>query len=280
MAHPDRFLLAGVMGWPIMHSRSPRIHNYWLAQHGLAGTYVPLAVKAEGLRDALRALPALGFSGCNLTIPHKEQAFAIVDRVDPVARRIGAINCVVVAEDGSLTGTNNDGWGYIEAIRQARPGWRADRGRIVVLGAGGAARGVLTSLIDNGAKEIALFNRSIERAKRLEQEFGGPIQAHPWEGRSEALAGAAMLVNTTSQGMIGQPALDIDLSRLPADALVSDIVYTPLETPLLAAARQRGNPTVNGLGMLLHQARPAFKAWFGVMPEVTPELRAMIEATI
>jgi shikimate dehydrogenase len=280
MAHPDRFLLAGLMGSPVMHSRSPQIHNYWLKQHGLAGTYVPLAIKVEGLRAALRALPALGFSGCNLTIPHKVAALDIVDRVDPLARRIGAVNTIVVAPDGSLDGQNTDAFGYVESIREAQPAWRADAGPIVVIGAGGGARAVLVSLAERGAREIRLLNRSPERAQALAREFGAPIRALDWDDRHAALAGAAMLVNTTSQGMAGQPALGLALDRLPTSALVSDIVYIPRETPLLTAARRRGNRTVNGLGMLLNQARPAFHAWFGVMPEVTAELRAMIEAII
>jgi shikimate dehydrogenase len=279
MTHPDRFLLSGLMGFPVMHSRSPKLHNYWLAQHRLAGTYLPLAVKADGLRAALRALPALGFSGCNLTIPHKVAALDMVDRVDPLARRIGAMNCVVVAPDGSLEGQNHDAFGYIESIREAQPGWRADTGPIVVIGAGGGARAVLVSLVDQGAHEIRLVNRTPTRAKALERELGGPIRALAWEDREAALGGAAMLINATSQGMVGEPPLELSLDALPATALVSDIIYIPRETPLLAAARKRGNPTVNGLGMLLHQARPAFRAWFGIMPEVTPELRAMIEAT-
>ena len=281
MSHdpPDRFLLAGVMGWPVMHSRSPALHNYWLAKHGLAGSYLPLAIKADGLRAALRALPALGFAGCNLTIPHKEAALGIVDKLDPVARRIGAMNCVVVAADGSLEGYNHDAFGYVQSILEAKPDWRADAGPIVVIGAGGGARAVLVSLIDRGAREIRLVNRTPARAQPLQRELGGPIRAVPWDDRHAALAGAAMLVNTTNQGMMGEPPLELALDRLPLRALVSDIIYIPRETALLAAARQRGNPTVNGLGMLLHQARPAFRAWFGVMPEVTPELRAMIEAT-
>src|SRR5712675_2050111 len=279
MAHPDRFLLAGLMGWPVMHSRSPKLHNYWLGAHSLTGAYLPLAIRPEGLRAALRALPALGFAGCNLTIPHKEAAFEIVDRADPLARRIGAINCVVVAADGSLDGYNYDGFGYIQSILEAHPNWRADAGPIVVVGAGGGARAVLVSLVDRGAQEIRLLNRSPERAQTLVREFGAPIEAVAWKERHAALAGAAMLINTTSQGMAGQPALDLALDKLPASALVSDIIYVPGETPLLVAARSRGNRTVNGLGMLLNQARPAFQAWFGVMPEVTAELRAMIEAT-
>jgi len=279
MTHPDRFLLAGVMGWPIMHSRSPKLHNYWLGAHGLIGAYVPLAVKSEGLRAALRALPALGFSGCNLTIPHKEAALAIVDKVDPVARRIGAVNTVVVAPDGSLEGRNTDAFGYIEHVREAQPAWRADAGPIAVIGAGGGARAVLVALIDAGAREIRLVNRTPARGEALARELGGPIKTLGWDKRNAALAGAAMLVNTTNQGMVAEPPLDLKLDALPASALVSDIVYIPRDTPLLAAARTRGNPTVNGLGMLLHQARPAFRAWFGIMPEVTPELRALIGAT-
>jgi shikimate dehydrogenase len=280
MSHADRFLLAGLMGWPVMHSRSPKLHNYWFAQHGLAGTYVPLAIKPEGLGAALRGLAPLGFSGCNLTIPHKEAALAFVDEADPVARRIGASSCVVVRPDGSLLATNNDCYGFIEGILEADPAWRADAGPIVVIGAGGGSRAVIYSLADRGAREIRIFNRTFERAKALEHEFAGPLKAFSWEDRHAALEGAAMLVNTTSQGMVGQPPLDLDLGKLPTSALVADIVYIPRETPLLAAARGRGNRTVNGLGMLLHQARPAWKAWFGIDTEVTPELRALIEATI
>jgi shikimate dehydrogenase len=280
MSHPEKFLLAGVMGWPVMHSRSPKLHNYWLAHHGLAGAYVPLAIAPERLERALRALPALGFAGCNLTIPHKEAALRIVDRVDPMAQRIGAVNTVIAHADGTLEATNTDAFGYIASIREAWPAWRADAGPIVVLGAGGGARAVLASLIDAGAREIRLINRTLARAQRLAREFGGPIAALAWEERERALADAAMLVNTTNQGMAGEPPLEISLDLLPRTAFVSDIIYIPKETPLLAAARARGNPTVNGLGMLLHQARPAFRAWFGIMPDVTPELRALIEATL
>ena len=279
MTRPDRFLLAGVMGDPVVHSRSPKLHNYWLAKYGLSGVYVPLAITAGQLRAALRALPALGFSGCNLTIPHKEAALEIVDQIDPLARRIGAVNCVVVAADGSLEGQNHDAFGYIESVREAQPSWRADRGPIIVIGAGGGARAVLVSLIDAGASEIRLVNRTLARAKSLARELGGSIIALNWQEREVALEDAAMLINATSQGMVGEPPLDLALDSLPVSALVSDIIYIPRETALLAAARKRGNQTVNGLGMLLHQARPAFHAWFGIMPEVTAELRAMIEAT-
>jgi shikimate dehydrogenase len=280
MAHPDRFLMAGVMGWPVMHSRSPMLHNYWFQKHQLAGTYVPLAIRPEGLAAALRALHPLGFAGCNLTIPHKQQAMTIVNEIDEVAKRIGAISCVVVRSDGSLAGSNNDCYGFIHNIKQEQPGWRADAGPAVVIGAGGGSRAVCYGLAQEGAKEIRLVNRSLDRAKGIANEFGSPIKALPWEQRHDALEGAATVVNSTSQGMVGQPALDIKLDKLPANALVADIIYIPLETPFLAAARKRGNRTVNGLGMLLHQGRPAWKAWFGIEPEVTPELRSMIEKTI
>ena len=280
MAHPEKFLMAGVMGFPVMHSRSPKLHNFWLARHGLAGVYVPLAIQPAGLIAALQALPALGFSGCNITIPHKETAMAAMQTIDPAAKRIGAMNCVIVGRDGALHGTNNDGYGYIEGIRERFPDWRAGAGPVTVLGAGGGARAVIAGLADAGAKEIRVLNRTRERADRIAADYGAPVKAFDWPERAAALADAALLVNTTSQGMAGQPALDIALDALPVSALVSDIVYIPMETPLLAAARLRGNPTVNGLGMLLNQARPAFKAWFGILPEVTPELRAMIEAAI
>lgn len=280
MADHERFLMAGLMGLPVMHSRSPILHNHWLKEHGLKGVYVPLAVEKAGLEAALRALAPLGFRGCNITLPHKETGMAVMDTLDPMARRIGAINCVTVQPDGSLHGANNDGYGYIESILEKFPDWRADAGPIVVLGAGGGARAVVASLAERGAKEIRLLNRTPERAIKLATEYGPPVAAHPWESRAEAIRDAAMLVNTTSLGMAGQGALDMPLDTLPKSALVSDIIYIPKETALLEAARLRGNRTVNGLGMLLNQARPAFKSWFGILPTVTPELRAMIEATL
>jgi len=280
MAEHERFLLAGVMGWPVMHSRSPLLHNYWFSKHELAGSYVPLAIEPQGLKAALRALHPLGFAGCNLTIPHKQQAMQIVDEVDAVARAIGAISCVVTHRDGSLSGTNNDCYGFLHNLRQQYPDWRADAGPAVVLGAGGGSRAVCYALAQAGVKELRLVNRTHERALALAREFGAPLKALPWEQRHDALEGAATVVNATSCGMVGQPPLDLKLDRLARDALAADIIYIPLETPFLAAARQRGNRTLNGLGMLLHQGRPAWKAWFGIEPEVTPELRALVEKTI
>jgi shikimate dehydrogenase len=276
----DRFLLAGVIGWPVMHSRSPKLHNYWFSKHGLAGAYVPLAIKLEDLHDALRALRPLGFSGCNLTIPHKQAAMAIVDEVDDVAHKIGAISCVVVRPDGSLFGTNNDWYGFVQNIAQEFPDWRADAGPAVVVGGGGGSRAVVYGLAQRGAREIRLVNRTLDRAKKLASEIGGPVTVLPWQQRHEALAGAATVVNATSQGMVGNPPLDLDLAKLPQSALVADIIYIPQETPLLAAARTRGNRTINGLGMLLHQGRPAWKIWFGIEPEVTAELHALLAADI
>ena len=280
MGHGRAYKLAGVMGWPIAHSRSPVIHNHWISHHGLKGVYVLLPVQPNDLEQALRALPKLGFSGCNLTIPHKVEALRLVDRVEPLARRIGAINTVVVESDGSLTGRNTDAFGYIESLKDALPQWRADAGPAVVLGAGGAARAVIASLMDQGAHEIRLANRSWMKAHDMAQEFGGPVSAIPWDDRHIALEGAALLVNTTNQGMQGETALDLGLDLLPVDALVSDIIYVPMETPLIAAARQRGNATVNGLGMLINQARPAFEAWFGVLPDITPHLLSQVRATL
>lgn len=280
MANDQPYKLAGVMGWPVAHSRSPVIHNHWIAQHGLRGAYVLLPVQPDNLAQALRALPVLGFAGCNLTIPHKVAALQIVDRVEPLAARIGAVNTIVVEGDGSLTGRNTDGFGYIHSLLQEQPNWRADGGPAVVIGAGGAARAVLAGLIDQGAPEIRLANRTDGKARDMAAEFGGPVRAIPWDERHAALDGATLLVNTTNQGMHGEPELDLRLDLLAADALVSDIIYVPMETPLLTSARRRGNPTVNGLGMLLHQARPAFEAWFGVLPEVDVALRARVEATL
>ncbi len=278
MIPSGRARVAGVIGWPVGHSRSPRLHGHWLERYGIDGAYVPLAVPPEGLEQALRALPLLGFRGCNITVPHKEAALGLVDRRDPAAERIGAVNTVVIAPDGALAGSNTDGPGFIGNLRAARPDWRGAAGPAVVIGAGGAARAVVAALADTGVPELRLINRTDGRARTLAAALGDPVRAVPWAERAAALDGAALLVNTTTQGMTGQPPLDLDLAVLPRAALVTDIVYTPLVTPLLAAAAARGNPVVDGLGMLLHQARPGFEAWFGVPPVVDEALRAAVLA--
>ena len=279
MAEPNAFGIAGLLGYPVAHSRSPVIHNHWLAEHGIAGRYVLFPVPPEKLEDAVRGLSALGMRGCNVTTPHKQAVFPLLDRVDDLARLIGAVNTVVVEKDGTLTGFNNDGNGFIQSLRDASPSWRPDSGPILVLGAGGASRAVVASLAAQGANEIRLANRSREKAEEIAAAVGPVVKVLPWEQRADALDGVALLANATSLGMAGKPPLDIALDRLPPHALVGDLIYIPPETPLLAAARARGNVTVNGLGLLLNQARPAFNAWFGVMPEITPALRQAIAAT-
>jgi len=280
MAASDRFLLAGVMGWPVHQSRSPMLHNYWFKQHNLAGTYVPLAVKPQDIETALRGLPALGFSGVNITIPHKQTSMPLMAEIDAVGRGIGAINLVVVRPDGSMVGSNTDAYGCIANIRQMRPEWRPDAGPVAIMGAGGASRTAIWALADAGVKEIRIANRTHERALTVAKELRAPCKVVRWEERHDILDGAAVLVNATNQGMIGQPPLDLKLDKLPKHAIVYDIVYNPIETPLLAAARARGHRVIPGLGMLLNQAPPAWKAWFGIEPKVTPELRKLIEATL
>jgi shikimate dehydrogenase len=275
--------LAGIMGWPVGHSRSPALHNFWLEENGIDGVYVPLAVRPERLEQALRALPALGFRGCNLTIPHKQTALAIVDRIEPVARRIGAINTIIVGENGSIEGSNTDAYGFREHLRESAPGWNAAAGPAMVLGAGGAARAVVAALIAAGVPEVRLVNRTRGHAETLAgdlQEGSVRLSVSDWDSRSRALRDAGILVNTTSLGMDGQPGLDLDLGGLPPEGVVVDIVYVPLETGLLAAARARGHVAVEGLGMLLHQGRPGFEAWFGAPVQVTPGLRAAMLATL
>ena len=270
--------IAGVIGWPVSHSRSPRLHGHWLKTYGIDGAYVPLAVPPTRIEDAIRALPALGFAGANVTVPHKEAAVRLADDVDDFARRLGAANTLVVKPDGRIAASNSDAFGFLENLRQHAPGFRANAGPVVVLGSGGAARAVVVALADAGAPEIRIVNRTLARASDLCHLAPSVARAMPWPDRAAALADANLLVNTTSLGMEGQPPLEIDLGLLPPRALVNDIVYTPLETALLASAAARGNPVVDGLGMLLHQARPGFHAWFGREPEVTDDLRRIVLA--
>jgi len=270
---------AGVIGWPVDHSRSPKLHGFWLQQHGLSGRYDKLPVPPEDLASFLADLPKEpGFRGVNVTIPHKTAVLEHLHEIDPVAQRIGAVNTIVV-RDGMLWGTNTDGFGFLENLKVGAPvGWQAEAAPAVVLGAGGGARAILVALLDAGVPELRLLNRSLDKAEALAAEFGPKVRVTDWEERSGALSGAGLLVNTTSLGMSGQPALDLALNDLPVTALVNDIVYSPLETDLLARARARGNPVVDGLGMLLHQGRPGFEAWFGPAPHVTSELRAAVLA--
>lgn len=277
-------LRAGVMGWPVAHSLSPVLHGHWLKRYGIDGSYVAFPVRPEELPAAIAGLRDAGLRGTNLTVPHKEAAMALVDHVDQTARRIGAVNTLFMTDDGALHATNTDAYGLIENIRAAVPAVleNAFAGRpAVVLGAGGAARAALVGLADIGVSEIRIVNRTVARAEslvRIVADQGVSVHALGWDQRHGALAEAGLLVNTTTLGMAGQDALDIDLAALPPDAVVNDIVYAPLETGLLAAARARGHPVVDGLGMLLHQARAGFREWFGVDPEVDEDLRQAVLA--
>ena len=268
--------LAGVMGWPVSHSRSPVLHNFWLNEYGIDGAYVPLKVTPEAFERSFGTLASLGFGGVNVTVPHKEATFAAVDQTDELAKRIGAVNTVVFDEDGQAHGSNTDAFGFVEGLRSRLPGWSGSAGPAVVLGAGGAARAIVAALQDEGAPEIRVVNRTEARGKQLVEEFGTPLSSVIWEQRSDALDGAAIVVNTTTLGMVGKPPLNLALDNLPEYAVVNDIVYTPMMTPLLTAAAARGNPIVDGLEMLLHQARPGFALWFGTEPEVTDRLRAAV----
>lgn len=268
--------VAGVMGWPVRHSRSPKLHGYWLDHHGIDGAYVPMAVPPDRLPESVRGLTAMGFVGCNVTVPHKEAVMELVDHLDPLAERIGAVNTIVVGADGRLEGRNTDGFGFIENLRAGAPMWRADAGPAVVIGAGGAARAIIVALLDAGVPSVRLVNRTLERAEALAKAVGPAVEVVDWVSRETSLGEAGLLVNTTTQGMVGQPPLDLSLDQLPETAVVTDAVYVPLETPLLAAARENGNAIVDGLGMLLHQARPGFAAWFGHEPEVTAALREAV----
>ena len=268
--------LAGVIGWPVDHSLSPRLHGYWLEANGIDGAYLPLAVAPENFARALEVLALLGFRGVNVTVPHKVAALDAVDVADPLARRIGAVNTITVRDGGSLEGTNTDAFGFIEHLKATAPDWQAKNGPAVIIGAGGAARAICVGLLDAGVAEITIVNRTLARAEALATAVDGPVRVLPWAGRANAVGDAALVVNATTLGMTGQPALDLDAAAIDDDAVVCDIVYAPLRTPLLRAAADRGLRTVDGLGMLIHQARPGFEAWFGVAPEITDDLRAFL----
>jgi shikimate dehydrogenase len=268
---------ACVIGWPVAHSRSPVIHRYWLKLYGLDGAYEMEAVRPEEIEDFLHSLGQWGYKGANVTLPHKEAALAAADRPDE-ATAIGAANTLWLDAKGLLHASNTDAYGFMTHLAAEAPDWNKGSRPVMVLGAGGAARAILHGLLEAGASKILLANRTGGRAEALAQGFGSRVSVVPWEDRNRALAGCGLLVNATSLGMTGKPPLDLDLSALPKDATVADIVYSPLETPLLAAAKARGNRIVDGLGTLLHQAAPGFERWFGVRPEVTPELRAYVAA--
>jgi shikimate dehydrogenase len=280
MVTPGGPRLAGVMGWPVGHSLSPALHGHWFGRHGVAGAYVPLPVRPEDVGLAFRALPRLGFSGWNVTVPHKETAFRLVDERDAAAARMRAVNTVLVQPDGRLLGRNTDGVGFLASLRERVPAWRPEATPALLVGAGGGARAVAAALLDAGVPRLLLANRTRARAEELAGALAAVaarrIEVVPWEERSGALAGAGLLVNATSLGMAGQPPLDLELAGLPGDAVVADLVYVPLETGLLARARARGNPTVDGLGMLLHQAVPGFAHWGGVTPAADEAARSCL----
>lgn len=260
----------GVIGHPISHSKSPLIHNHWIRKYGLDGSYEAIDIAPEDFTDQLRALVGKGYSGFNLTVPHKELAFDLCDEVDELAHAVGAVNTIYLEGD-RLCGTNTDVFGFVQNIKDEAPAFNFKEGPAVVLGAGGAAKAVIYGLLQEGAPEIRLLNRTRSRAEEL-AALSPKIKVLDWINRAGALSGANLLVNTTALGMAGQPPLEIDLSILPKEALVNDIVYAPLYTDLLEAAHARGNKAVTGIGMLLQQARPAFEKWFGVLPDLDEEL--------
>ena len=267
--------LAGIIGWPVAHSRSPRLHGFWLEQYGIDGAYVPLAIRPDRFATAVRGLMEAGFAGANVTIPHKRAAFALCDSVDASARRAGAVNTMVF-RDGQIAGSNTDGWGFLANLRAH--GADPEAGPALVLGAGGAARAVAAGLLETGIR-VTIANRTPEHAQALAHDVPG-LRVLGWDSRSEALADHALLVNATSLGMQGHPPLELDLSRAPHGLAVADIVYVPLETPLLSAAAAHGLRAGEGLGMLLYQAVPGFRAWFGVEPRVDEALRRFIAADL
>jgi shikimate dehydrogenase len=270
---------ACVIGWPISHSRSPLIHGYWLKRYGIDGSYERIAVPPDQLQDFLKSLEAKGYAGCNVTLPHKEGAFRAVHVADAATERLGVVNTVFL-RDGELCGTSTDGEGFLANLTAHAPNWWVKDRSIVVLGSGGAARAIVGARLDAGSRRVIVPNRPLARAEDLRRDFGPRIVPRDWSQAEQALEEADLLVNTTSLGMTGQPPLQLDLARLPKSAIVSDIVYTPLETDLLARARARGHGVVPGLGMLLHQAVRGFELWFGKRPEVTPELHDLVARDI
>ena len=276
MTELPRIPLAGVIGHPVAHSRSPALHGYWLKRYGLAGHYIPMDVAPQDLEQALRMLPKLGFVGVNITIPHKESILQIADIITDRAALIGAANTLIFRKDGKIHADNTDGSGFVANLRQNAPFWDPTAGPAAVLGAGGAARAVVAALIEIGAPEIRIVNRTRPRAEAMRSDFGAKVVVWDWTHVAEMVEGCATLVNTTSLGMTGKPELVLDLDRISPQCLVTDIVYTPLKTRLLIEAEARGCPVVDGLGMLLHQAVPGFERWFGKRPVVDDETREAV----
>jgi shikimate dehydrogenase len=270
---------ACVIGWPITHSRSPLIHGHWLARHHIDGNYTKRAVRPEEAHEFLRTLGAHGLAGCNVTLPHKEVAYAAADVQRPAARAMRAANTLWF-ENGKLVADSTDGTGFMGHLRETVPGFAPAGQAVSVLGAGGSARALVFAFLEAGVGEIRLFNRTRDRAEAVARHFGEKVKVHEWSERADRSRGTGLLVNTTSLGMRGMPALEMDLAGLDDACIVADIVYVPLVTPLLAAARARGMTTVDGLGMLMHQAVPGFERWFGVRPRVDGELRALLVADI
>ncbi|WP_299964701.1 shikimate dehydrogenase [uncultured Roseobacter sp.] len=276
MSTLQKIPLAGVIGAPIAHSKSPQLHGHWLARYGVKGFYVPMDVAEPDLRNVLTSLPKAGFVGVNVTIPHKETVLGIADLITDRATLIGAANTLIFRDDGKIHADNTDGYGFLQNLRSGAPAWRAKSGPAAVLGAGGAARAVIASLLEAGVPEILLSNRTRVRAEKLQADFGNRVTVVDWLQAGNMLEDAALVVNTTSLGMVGKPELRVPLDGLKKSTVVTDLVYTPLKTPLLAEAADRGCKTVDGLGMLLHQAVPGFERWFGPRPEVDEEARAAV----
>lgn len=275
--HP-RIPLAGVIGSPVAHSKSPRLHAHWLKTYGIAGHYIPMDVAHADLAEVLRALPKAGFVGVNITIPHKETVLALADIVTDRAALIGAANTLIFRKDGRIHADNTDGYGFVANLRQNAPGWNPGGGAAAVLGAGGAARAVIASLLEIGVPEIRLANRTRARAETLRAEFGAKVVVFDWVQAGNMLEGAVTVVNTTSLGMTGKPDFRVPLDALSPQAIVTDLVYAPLRTRFLEEAAAIGCTTVDGLGMLLHQAAPAFERWFGLRPEVDQATRDAVLA--
>jgi shikimate dehydrogenase len=265
--------IAGVMGWPVAHSLSPRLHGFWLDYHGVDGAYIPIPVSPDDIETVIKTLPKLGFRGANVTVPHKIPAFNAADELSPAAQAIGAVNTLVCREDGSIFGDTTDGYGFIANLRIGAPTWNPSAGPALVLGAGGAARAVVWSLLDAGVPNVVLTNRTQEKADIIAKDMSGDVTVIPWDQREGAVRDAGLIVNTTSLGMTGKPALELNITNVAESTVVTDIVYVPLQTPLLRDAAAVGCQIVDGLGMLLHQAVPGFEAWFGLRPDVTPDLR-------